>query len=250
MEFKGYKSIKSDTAPCLTSHDGNGSEPVLFQELSLYSNNAQAGRVYDANGISPTLDTATGGNRMPKILTQVRSEEGRELRKIGIEKFSLKELRMRDDDKSNTITTFPHDNLLQEPCFLQRPHGYNKGGKIIGIAPTVTTARWEDNNLLKEPQKKLCLSELPDKTLLEDKNGKGYIWQDNGLWRIRKLTEREVYRLQDVSEDDIDTLLATDIAKSRHYMLAGNSITVSVLYHIFRKLFIDKETDDLQMTLF
>ena len=30
--------------------------------------NPQAGRVYDANGISPTLDTMSGGNRMPKII--------------------------------------------------------------------------------------------------------------------------------------------------------------------------------------
>ena len=29
--------------------------------------NPQAGRVYDASGISPTLDTCQGGQRMPKI---------------------------------------------------------------------------------------------------------------------------------------------------------------------------------------
>jgi DNA (cytosine-5)-methyltransferase 1 len=32
------------------------------------SGNPQAGRVYDAEGISPTMDTCSGGNRMPKIL--------------------------------------------------------------------------------------------------------------------------------------------------------------------------------------
>lgn len=32
------------------------------------SGNPQAGRVYDPKGISPTLDTCTGGNRMPKIV--------------------------------------------------------------------------------------------------------------------------------------------------------------------------------------
>ena len=30
--------------------------------------NPQAGRVYDPNGLSPTMDTCSGGNRMPKIL--------------------------------------------------------------------------------------------------------------------------------------------------------------------------------------
>lgn len=33
--------------------------------------NPQAGRVYDANGISPTMDTCSGGNRMPKVLMKV-----------------------------------------------------------------------------------------------------------------------------------------------------------------------------------
>lgn len=30
--------------------------------------NPQSGRIYDADGISPTMDTCSGGNRMPKIL--------------------------------------------------------------------------------------------------------------------------------------------------------------------------------------
>ena len=32
--------------------------------------NPQAGRIYDSNGLSPTMDTCSGGNRMPKILEE------------------------------------------------------------------------------------------------------------------------------------------------------------------------------------
>lgn len=32
------------------------------------SGNPQAGRVYDPDGLSPTLDTCSGGNRMPKVI--------------------------------------------------------------------------------------------------------------------------------------------------------------------------------------
>lgn len=32
--------------------------------------NPQAGRVYDADGISPTMDSCSGGNRMPKVLVR------------------------------------------------------------------------------------------------------------------------------------------------------------------------------------
>ena len=31
-------------------------------------NNPQVGRVYSAEGVSPTIDTMEGGNRQPKIL--------------------------------------------------------------------------------------------------------------------------------------------------------------------------------------
>lgn len=86
---------------------------------------------------------------------------------------------------------------------------------------------------------------------------------------IRKLTERETLRLMDVAEEDIDKIYAypfatlaereaalaaadkatwnnifkQSISKSAKYKLAGNSIVVSCLYHIFRKIFVDTETE-------
>ena len=47
-------------------------EPQLQQIGQLYPNggNPQAGRVYDADGISPTMDTCSGGNRMPKVAVE------------------------------------------------------------------------------------------------------------------------------------------------------------------------------------
>lgn len=43
--------------------------PQLKQIGQIYPNsgNPQAGRVYDADGISPTMDSCSGGNRMPKV---------------------------------------------------------------------------------------------------------------------------------------------------------------------------------------
>lgn len=65
---------------------------------------------------------------------------------------------------------------------------------------------------------------------------------------VRKLTERECFRLMGVSEQDIDTIQATGISRTNQYRLAGNSIVVDVLFHIFRKAFIPSErgnTNDL-----
>lgn len=50
-------------------------EPKVMQEpINLYPNsgNPQAGRVYNSAGISPAMDTCTGGNRMPKITEHYR----------------------------------------------------------------------------------------------------------------------------------------------------------------------------------
>ena len=72
----------------------------------------------------------------------------------------------------------------------------------------------------------------------------------NKEYRIRKLTERECFRLMDVDDANIDKLLNSGISKTRLYCMAGNSICVGVLFHIFRKLFVDKENESKQLTLF
>lgn len=69
-------------------------------------------------------------------------------------------------------------------------------------------------------------------------------------YHIRKLTPRECFRLMGVSESDIDKIQNTGISKTQQYKMAGNSIVVDVLYHIFRKLFIDKKQETSQLTLF
>ena len=57
-------------------------------------------------------------------------------------------------------------------------------------------------------------------------------------FRIRKLTPRECFRLMGVDDADIDKIQAAGISNSAQYKLAGNSIVVDVLYHIFRKMFV------------
>ena len=73
-------------------------------------------------------------------------------------------------------------------------------------------------------------------------------------FRIRKLTPKECFRLMDVDDDQIAKLQASGLSNSAQYKLAGNSIVVNVLYHIFRKLFvetgIDKSDKPEQLSLF
>ena len=96
----------------------------------------------------------------------------------------------------------------REVKILQRGHGFAKGG-VYDVAPALTSSKWQDNNF----------------AIIE-------------YW-IRKLTPRECFRLMDVPEHLIDRLLSAGISNSQLYKLAGNSIVVAVLYHIFRKMFTE-----------
>ena len=58
---------------------------------------------------------------------------------------------------------------------------------------------------------------------------------------VRKLTERECFRLMGVDEAHIDTIANCGVLRSAQYKMAGNSIVVDVLYHIFRTAFIPSE---------
>lgn len=131
---------------------------IQIGQLYDENSNPQAGRIYSAEGVSPTLDCCQGGNREPKIAEPTIAA-------------------MRGRDKDN-----PND-------------------------------RGKSNTAVTTP---------------------------TGI-RIRRLTERELYRLMDVDEKDIDTLLAAPIPRTQHAKLAGNSIVVACLYYIFRNLFVDTE---------
>ena len=75
--------------------------------------NPQAGRVYDANYISPTLDTCSGGNRMPKIVEsgQFRPKDRNYNRHS---KEREKQFETRKDDVSNALLTTPIKNCILE----------------------------------------------------------------------------------------------------------------------------------------
>lgn len=67
-------------------------------------------------------------------------------------------------------------------------------------------------------------------------------------YRIRKLTPRECFRLMDVDDADIDKIQEAGISNSQQYKMAGNSIVVACLYHLFRKMFTETQNEERQLT--
>lgn len=80
--------------------------------------------------------------------------------------------------------------------------------------------------------------------------GKGWVYDDEkGRWfRVRRLTNRECFRLMDVDDRDIDKIQSAGISKSQQYKMAGNSIVVACLAGIFGNLF--DTTERIKTTLF
>ena len=219
------------------------------------------------------------------------------------------QLEINDSGTSNTITSVNKDNLLIEPNVLRaerteqckqlrKMNGdkgmkFNQGNKEYsprtdGVSNTLSTST--KDNMLAMPELRM------EDGCMVDKEGHKY--------RIRKLTPTECFRLQDVSDEDIEkirsyrddeTAVICDangepimnmdfdkpsknarkititvngeqreyyssqliwknkgkgISKTAQYKLAGNSICVAPMYHIFRKLFIEKECENQQLELF
>ena len=174
-----------------------------------FGGNPQVTRVYDINGISPTLNTMQGGGREPKILVREATKQGYAVAGVGDSiNFSHPNSKTRrgrvGKNIANTLLTSDEQGDVL-PQIIQKPHGFNKGG-VHNIAPTLTKSSYQENNFLK----------------IEGVS-------------IRKLTPRECWRLQGFPDWAFDKAQAVN-SNSQLYKQAGNSVTVNVIEEIAKRL--------------
>lgn len=55
--------------------------------------------------------------------------------------------------------------------------------------------------------------------------------------RVRALTPREYFRLMGFDDSDVDILIASGLSNTQLYKMAGNSIVVTMLEHLFLQLY-------------
>lgn len=166
-------------------------------------------------------------------------------------------LEMNDKGTSNTITSVQKDNLVVEPQLLTpKRTEFGKAMRKKYEAHEIEMSRHymqkleprtdDLSNTLTSVQKDNYLA-IPEAT------SKGYAEAHEEIrYRIRKLTPRECFRLMGVDDADIDKIQGVGISNSQQYKMAGNSIVVDTLYHLFRKMFIATgcEREGHQQTLF
>ena len=95
-----------------------------------------------------------------------------------------------------------------------------------------------------------CITAHPNTIKTHIKEGNRVIEKDGYIYRIRKLTPLECFRLMDISDSDAKKMLAVN-SETQCYKQAGNSIVVAVMVAIFNNLFLGgSEKEQAQIDIF
>lgn len=235
-----------------------------------------AGNVWDKDGVSPTLQTAQGGNRMPLVLEEEpfivasrgRNPDNPSDRTVGAP--TEQRLEPNFSGCTNTLTSVQKDNYVAEPivCEERRDEGIRLfKDDCVGTLRTIDACG--DKRVL-EPQLEF-VGGLGNKDWAKDGKqlsrnypqgsrvysadgiassltaqgvgGAGgfsglYAVEDRIRWRIRKLTPKECIRLMNFTDSDYEAM-AKYVSNSAIYKQAGNSIIVACLIAIMSSLFIE-----------
>ena len=173
--------------------------------------NPQVGRIYSADGISPTLNTCGGGQREPKVIVSMRGRnpENPSDRTAGI---SLEQrLEPNSQGISNALTSVQKDNMVLEKTVTT-------AGKNIASTIRSSIHKQGERNILQNIE-----------------NGLGYEGVIEPTYRIRKLTPKECWRLMSFSDWDFEKAAKVN-SSSQLYKEAGNSIVENCLIAIFSQL--------------
>ncbi|HEL2216282.1 TPA: DNA (cytosine-5-)-methyltransferase [Streptococcus suis] len=197
----------------LTSQDRHGA--VVAGNLTTSFD--QTGRVFDISGLSPTLTTMQGGDKVPKIL--LREE--------------LPFLKIKEATKTGYAKA-----TLGDSVNLAYPDSTKRRGRVgKGISNTLTTS---DNMGVVV-------------AALEYRQDKWYevtgIVLEGKLYRlrIRRLTPRECFRLQGFPDWAYERAEGVS-SKSQLYKQAGNSVTVTVIEAIAREFRRTEEEEKHELT--
>ena len=176
-------------------------EPRCIQVAQMYGTerepNPQAGRVYDADGISPTIDTCSGGNKMPKIIEPVNTMPDGTCRTIKNQYYKTSKANfdrtstfgatgVSDDSRSRKLTPkecwrlmgFDDEDFDKAQAVNSNTQLYKQAGNSIVVdvlAHIFTNLFKEENEVKKVEEKKVVTYEtdkMIDLLLLKEKEPK------------------------------------------------------------------------------
>ena len=210
----------------------------------------------------------------PQILTPKRTDFGKQVRKqyeageLDMSRHDMTELEPRKDGISNTLTSVQKDNLVAEPWHEDYPHvrEFNSKEEADAFIESLRIKQATKQGYIEIPPGSVFDASYPDSQTRRGRVQDGgqtsptlmasgeapcyYEGAKEPSYRIRKLTPRECFRLMGVTEENIDKIQQSGVSQSQQYKMAGNSIVVDCLFHLFRKMFTETENESNQMLLF
>lgn len=251
-------SPEGNSPTIMAGNKGGGKEPCKIIEISDYNEdtdgdlinsnarilqigkvdikgNDRVKRVYSPEGLSPTLDTMQGGWRQPKVIVQTSGknmlceDNGKtpnELDFVG----GIKTGKMWLDNGKKLSRNYKQGNRIYSIEGIACSQTANGGG--LG-GPTGLYAVYDPYNR-KLPKNQDAITTL--RTNYSNGNAQ-IICTDEYRLRIRRLTPLECFLLMGFDKEDYLKLKENGFSDTRLYKMAGNSIVVNVLEHIFMQLF-------------
>lgn len=213
INFKDEESVASTITSSSKSLDI--SDNIIRLANVNPSGNGMNGNVYGDEGVSPTLSTNKGEGI--KVVCFGRSEEEKKRRKEHFQKtgqdsgtFKDKKLIAKDQDYCDTLLASPNpqkEGLIIVPIYT-------------GIAVHPFSKKLEFNGFKDAECPTLLATDYKAPKCIEFNNQ-----------RIRRLTPKECFKLMDFNEN-----FKWNVSDSQAYKQAGNSIVVSCLVEIIKKL--------------
>jgi len=229
-----------------------------------------ANRVYDKDGLCPTIPTCGGGNIQPKIIEKQQLCVA--MRGRGMD--NKQTLELNTTSCTNALTTVQKDNLVIEQTKCVGGLSANKWGNQyhqqdrvykgdIALAQPANIPEGSYKYLVSEVKIKQATKEgtikckvggCYDASYPNSKTRRGRVQNDGDVvptitasnseninvietvYRIRKLTPRECWRLMGYTDEDFDKAQTAGVSNSQLYKQAGNAIVKQVLMAIFSQL--------------
>lgn len=222
------QAIHEDVACTIRTNINTANHHFIMEKIDKVGtiHKGQSGVVYGQDGIAPTITTNKGDGQLiaEPVIGALRGRNPENPNERGRSNGKYKQrLEINEKGTSSTITSVQKDNVVVEPIVL----GWTRDsrGKIVDRHP-VEVAN--------------CV------TAAKRDNTQNYVVEK---YRIRKLTERECFRLMGVRDEDSDKIRAA-VSKSQCYKLAGNSIVVDVMVWIFDQLLFGNKNKNQQLEIF
>ena len=210
-------------------------EPIVKQVGQMYPDggNPQSGRVYDANGISPTMDTCSGGNRMPKVVAPVHLGNiygehcGKGYAGNVWDKESISPTLMTMQGGNRQPFIVVDGDVVKVREATKRGYAEAHEGDSINLEqPNSTTRRGR-------------VGEQVAQTLNTTAHLQATVVDEPMTLRIRKLTPKECFRLMGFDDESFHRAESVN-SNTQLYKQAGNSIVVDVLEELFCMMLDEK----------